>query len=321
MAERVLALEPLHPEDVVPLGAFSILLFGVSALVTFRDFRMRKNTAATILALLVLVGVEAAARTYVRTLAIEDRAEIILLARRTYRDQMAYQPHPFLQFTGRPGITFQGQAFGTLLPFNKLGFNSPDLPEKKPPNTIRVACLGGSTTADGYPHQLERFLRRRAGQDYSFQAMNFGLGWYTSTHSVVNFVLNALDYSPDYVVFLHAINEGRGRGRVGGVRGDYTHLCKPFEYPRIKDAYLVRASVIYRYLKQVIRGTPDWAFLDSAVVRHGKQREGDPYADLLDLKLYERNTRTIVDLALVRGITPVLTTQPHSTDPVTHVDY
>lgn len=322
VAARILALEPLHPEDLLPLWIFSITLFAASAAIAFGEFRWRENLAAALLPLLVLIGLEAGARTLLRFVGAETRRELALLARRTHRDQMAFQPHPFLQFTGKPGSVVQDQGFGIVAPFNALGFHGPDLPKAKPPGTIRIACLGASTTADGYPLKLERLLLEQIAPGQSVEAMNFGLGWYTSAHSLVNFVLNVQDYSPDYVVFLHAINEGRGRGRFGGVRSDYTHLVKPFEYPRIRDAYLIRASVIYRYLEQKITGTPYWAFLDAAVVRESESRGGEPFADLSDLDPYERNIKTILDLALLRGTTPVLATQPYSTDPATQVtDY
>ena len=48
------------------------------------------------------------------------------------------------------------------------------------------------------------------------------------------------------------------------------------------------------------------------------QRPVDPalgYDLNLALDAYERNIRTVVDLALVREIVPVLVTLPHSTDP------
>jgi hypothetical protein len=253
---------------------------------------------------LAFVALETTARVYVRNLEAPERTEIILLARRTYRDQMAYQPHPFLQFTGRPGVSLRrDEVLGTTRPFNELGVRGPVPDEAKPERTTRIACLGGSTTASGYPAYMKEILQRRL---------------YTSLHSVVNFIVHGVDYSPDYVVFHHAINEGRGRGRRSEVRGDYTHFLTPFQYPSIPDALLIRASVIYRWLKQRVTREPDWAFLDAAVVRDEERKEGDPYRQLSDLEPYERNIRSIVDIALARGITPVLVTQPHSTDPETH---
>ena len=67
-----------------------------------------------------------------------------------------YVPHPFLQFTGPRGPVpeTEGDYF--------LGFKDIKLSDKpKPDGLIRVACLGGSTTADGYPELLQKFLNNR----------------------------------------------------------------------------------------------------------------------------------------------------------------
>ena len=158
------------------------------------------------------------------------------------------------------------------------------------------------------------------------EVLNFGMGWYSSTHSVVNFVLNVTDYTPDYVVFHHGWNDRESRDR-GAIRGDYLHAFHPFRYPTIHDAWLIRGSVVYRWVKNLLRPKPAYAYLDKAVVRPRPRLDGAAFQDLSELAPFRRNVRTIVDLALARGMVPVLTTQPHSTDPAiaaaahaTHMD-
>jgi len=191
------------------------------------------------------------------------------------------------------------------------------VPRAKPPDTVRIACLGGSTTGRGYPRRMQALLQEQAGDKWRFEAMNFGLGWYTSAHSVVNFVLNVVDYAPDYVVFHHAWNDARARNVDGPVRGDYGHAFRAFEAPSVPDALLIRGSVLYRWLKDRMFGEPNWAFLDRAVLRPRRQRSGPPFGDTTELEPYVRNVRTIVEVARARGIVPVLTTQPHTLDPDT----
>jgi hypothetical protein len=41
--------------------------------------------------------------------------------------------------------------------------------------------------------------------------MNFGHPYWTTNHSVVNFMLNVLDFHPDFVVIHHGWNEERAR--------------------------------------------------------------------------------------------------------------
>ena len=316
IAGWLLALEPLHHDDLVPLWGFAAALSAMSLFVGFSASPHRQKVASVLVLALVLVCGELTFRAWVAFWPRSEQEALILLARRTYPDTAAYQPHPFLQFTGRPGVALRGnEALGTLLPYNERGFLGPDLAPDKPPSAIRVACLGGSTTARGYPRRMQDFLRERLGVALGVEVMNFGQGWYTSAHSVVNFALNVSDYSPDYVVFHHAWNDGRARNRVAAVRGDYGHALKAFDPPPILDAALIRGSTLYRWVKQELRGEPDWAFLGAAVVKEGLTKPGPPFADVSELRPYERNVRSVVDLALARGVVPVLVTQPRSTDP------
>jgi hypothetical protein len=141
------------------------------------------------------------------------------------------------------------------------------------------------------------------------------MGWYTSTHAVVNFVLNVIDFAPEYVVFHEAWNDQIARNTRAPFRNDYAHAFQSFQEPDIPDKWPIRASIIYRYGKHRITREPDWMFLDAALVRQNNRPAAVRYDNPAELYPYERNIRTIVDLGMLRGITTVLTTQPHSTDP------
>ena len=163
---------------------------------------------------------------------------------------------------------------------------------------------------------MEEYLNDRKDEDsYHFEAMNFGMGWYTSAHSVINFVLNVIDFSPDYVILHDGWNEGFVRNvPASEFRGDYAHALTYFHEPYIVDKYPIRVSVLYRYVKQRLTAEPDWVFLDTAILKKIKRTELE-WKNLNELNPYRRNIKTIVDLANLRGIRVVLSTQPHSTDP------
>src|SRR4030095_14123746 len=96
-----------------------------------------------------------------------------------------------------------------LSTFNNFGFVGRDFAYAKPPGVIRIAALGASTTADGYPAMLEEYLN--ALQSNRFEVMNFGQGYWTSAHVLVNFVLNVIDFAPDYIVIHQAANDELAR--------------------------------------------------------------------------------------------------------------
>jgi hypothetical protein len=269
-----------------------------------------------LISILCIMGVELAARFFINTIFPAQRPMLAELVNRTYPHLRAYVGHPFLQFTGTPSIAVQGNSsLGELPPFNSMGFLGNDFHYDKPDSVVRIACLGGSTTARGYPRIMEKYINgHNPDPSIRYEALNFGMGWYTSTHMVVNFVLNVIDFTPDYVVFHEAWNDQVARNTYPPFRNDYGHALQSFQEPNIPDKLPIRASIIYRYVKQKIAPQPDWMFLDVALVRQNNRPAVIRYDNPKELYPYERNIRTIIDLGMVRGITTVLTTQPHSTD-------
>jgi lysophospholipase L1-like esterase len=76
---------------------------------------------------------------------------------------------------------------------------------------LRIICLGGSTTwghhleaAQTWPLMLEDMLRSRG---YDVEIINAGRHWYTTAHSLTNYVVNMRYYQPDIVVIMHGVND------------------------------------------------------------------------------------------------------------------
>jgi hypothetical protein len=216
-----------------------------------------------------------------------------------------------VQFTGRTGLQQPGASQGK---FNNFGFaHTGEFAYDKPDGTLRIATLGGSTTANTYPAMMGEMISRRTGNAPSVEILNFGLPYWTTAHSLVNFVLNVVDFEPDYIVIHHAWNDSKYQELVDGYRSDYSHMLRPFEgSPFIIDRYLVRASALYRYIKFRL-APPDWAYLDNAVSRDIAQGGASKGSD--NFRRYRRNIESMVEVATARGIRPVLTTMPHTLDP------
>ncbi len=301
---------PLLAREVAWLWMFAATLAAWAAYVRYSK-ALAGPATFVLFNLLFLMAIEFAARTTVVLVRPEAQNRLGSLAEKTYDDLIPYEGHPFLQFTGVTGLLQPGASQSE---FNNFGFaHSDDFAYEKAEGTLRIATLGGSTTANPYPSMMGVHIGEQLGGSRQVEVLNFGLPYWTTAHSLVNFVLNVVDFEPDYVVIHHAWNDSKYQELVDGYRGDYSHRLRPFESsPFIIDRYLVRASALYRYVKFKL-APPDWAYLDNAVSRD--LAPGAVSAGTDQFRRYRRNIETMIEVATARGIRPVLTTMPHTLDP------
>jgi lysophospholipase L1-like esterase len=83
----------------------------------------------------------------------------------------------------------------------------------KDDSVFRIVCLGGSTTAcdelieeEKWPNVLQTALQEKY-PERKVEVINAGLGWYTTKHSLINYVTYYRDWQPDLVIVMHAIND------------------------------------------------------------------------------------------------------------------
>ena len=321
--ERFFAMLYLFQGERVTLWIASVLLMSISLYGFFG--RLRPTWVYFVLFnLLILITVELGVRSAVKLFFPNKEVSLARRANFTYDELRRVTGHPFLQFNGVPSRTGEmyrvlkpggrgDQVTGNLSTFNNFGFVGRDFAYAKPPGVIRIAALGASTTADGYPAMLEEYLNARvAAQSNRFEVMNFAHGFYTSAHVLVNFVLNVIDFAPDYIIIHQAANDEHARASEAEFRGDYSHYLKVFQPPRIVDRYILRVSVPYRALKFYLNPNPEWMFVEAASQIHRKEPERPLNAR--ELGVFRRNIETIIDVASARQIKVVLTTMPHATD-------
>jgi lysophospholipase L1-like esterase len=329
--ERFFAMLYLFQGERVILWIASLLLMSISLYGFFG--RLRPTWVYLVLFnLLLLISVELGARSAVKLFFPNKEVSLARRAAWTYDELRKMTAHPFLQFKGIPSRT--GEIYRVLKPggrgnqvtenlstFNNFGFVGRDFAYAKPPGVIRIAALGASTTADGYPAMLEEYLNARiAAQSNRFEVMNFGQGFWTSAHVLVNFVLNVIDFAPDYIIIHQAANDQHARASEAEFRGDYSHYLKVFQPPRIVDRYILRVSVPYRALKFYLNPNPEWMFVEAA--SQIRRKEPQRALNARELGVFRRNIETIIDVASARQIKVVLTTMPHSTDErYSHLDY
>jgi hypothetical protein len=331
--ERFFAMLYLFQGERVILWIASVLLMSISLYGFFG--RLRPTWVYLVLFnLLFLISVELGARAAVKLFFPNKEVSLARRAAWTYDELRKMTGHPFLQFKGIPSRTGEiyrvptpggrsDEVTGNLSTFNNFGFVGRDFAYAKPPGVIRIASLGASTTADGYPAMLEEYLNASvAAQSNRFEVMNFGAGYWTSAHVLVNFVLNVIDFAPDYIIIHQAANDEHARAPEAEFRGDYSHYLKVFQPPRIWDRYILRVSVPYRAFKFYLNPNPEWMFVEAA--SQIRRKEPQRALNARELGVFRRNIETIIDVASARQIKVVLTTMPHSTDkryPPLHLHY
>ncbi len=219
-----------------------------------------------------------------------------------------FEPRAFVSFVhraGLPGVTSQG-------------FVSADYPVERGPSTLRIACLGGSTTesltAEGlagtYPSLLEGYIRKSGRTDA--QVMSFGMPAWTTAETMVNYFIRVQDYAPDIVILHHAVNDVAAR-MWPGYRDDYSHFRIPWREPRFGLLYrvIVRASDLAAWIEtRRLGGVDVTTFVDRHVERSLVERPIAPETS----RAFRRNVRTVCRHVRLEGGFPVLVTMPYDLD-------
>ncbi len=179
-------------------------------------------------------------------LALLEFSATIIMKRLYFQDDLRSDMHPILRFdedlgyrvrsdlfnadthkflvTSKSGNSFLGVISfdkkegmirteqGDLI-LNRWGFRGPDFENERPPETLRIITLGGSTTAGGYeneltyPRILERMLNFSKNPSQYFQVINAGRWSYTSCDVKVLFERDILSFRPDVVLVMAGGND------------------------------------------------------------------------------------------------------------------
>jgi lysophospholipase L1-like esterase len=172
---------------------------------------------------------------------------------------------------------------------------------------IRIAALGGSTTAgptlkpqERYPAQLQQRLAA-AGIDAT--VFNAGQNWWTTKHSLTHYVTHVRHWHPDVVIVMHTINDlYRSCSPSAFAVGEYDDLYSHFYGAAIQGAR--PPTFLGNLLAQPLR------LMDQQWYRPWRRREVDmPVSRFVSIRAYERNLRTLVEIIKGDGSHPVLMTE------------
>lgn len=321
--ERYLAMGNLLNHEILPLKKGAGLLVGCGILLFLFRAKMGPRVSMVLFGISLLILTELGFRMFGSVFFNSDtKWTLEKQGLNTYPEYTAYAGHPFLNFTGRPKRDTKSKDFKNPYHFNKMGFNDVNREFAKPDSIFRIAALGASTTERGYPKALESILDSAVNIDKDVDVLNFGLSCWTTAHSMINFLLNVVEFDPDMVIIHHGWNDSQVRDTpIDLFRSDYSHAYKYFHEPEMRDRLIVRLSLLYRFIKWKLKIKEGWMYLDRAILNRDRPREDKGLQDPKELKPYDRNIRTIIDHALIHDIHVVLLTMPHSTDPNAELYY
>jgi len=164
----------------------------------------RKFLYASVLAVLALLACEGALR-------VRARIKYGAAAAGVRDPRVQYDRDADLNVP-RPGYEVSGGRINIKI--NSLGFRGDEFNREKPANTVRVACLGASTTFCAevssnhhtWPYLLQERLRK-AYPGVNIEVVNAALGGYVSEDNLKNLRHRVMPLDPDLVLYYEANNE------------------------------------------------------------------------------------------------------------------
>ncbi len=139
----------------------------------------------------------------------------------------------------RPGYEVEGTRHSIKI--NSLGFRGEEITQPKPRRTLRIACLGASTTfctgvssnEAAWPHVLQERLQKKH-PEIAVQVINAGVGGWGIADTRDNLCQRVLPLEPDLVILYHANNDlardtrklAQERGLIGAEEGNISPTVK-----------------------------------------------------------------------------------------------
>jgi lysophospholipase L1-like esterase len=167
-------------------------------------------------------------------------------------------------------------------------------------NSMKIAFLGGSTTAwpdstkRDWPHRVEGLLAKELNQEIS--TLNVGKEWYTTQHTLINYLTNVRKLRPDVIVVMQSINDLLYNADFsylssGEFRPDYGHFAG------VHGDWFKRRGTIGNYL---VKLKAAWYHFPREVVKTDK---------FPGLSSYTENLKLLIRNATQDGVQVILMTE------------
>jgi len=217
-------------------------------------------------------------------------------------EKLAFRPLPYVVYGLKPDFE---RSNGSRT--NSVGFRGDEIEMPKPAGRFRILCLGGSTTytshvPDGqtYPELLEQELRTLK-PEMDIEVINGGVESYTSAESLANLAYRCLEFEPDIVVVYHGANDYRPR-RYPDFDAGYADYRQPWSGST--EGFEQRSGELGG-INAFIQIPP----------RESSTSEAEN-ARANGTQVYRRNLLSLIGVARVHGIQPVLVTFAPAADKI-----
>ena len=242
----------------------------------------------------------------------------------------AFAPHPYLLYAPKPNYAREaapGSTDARSFHHGPLGFRSPEVPPSRQEGTLRIACVGGSSTygtgpsSDDttWPAQLGAQLA--ASPEASIEVLNAGVPAWTSFECLTGLAFRVLPMAPDVVLFYLATNDAESALWPGPVADNvhYRQVWPTFRPSPLEPA--LERSILYlawrRYATDYLSQRADLGYQSKRLPAgpegerlaqfRAPEREGPLPEQGFDN--FRRNLVSMVALTRAHGAQPVLLTQ------------
>jgi len=171
---------------------------------------------------------------------------------------------------------------------------------------FRIITLGGSTTLNSrfpeqynYPYKLQTIVQKRYPA-VKIEVLNAGMDWYTTKHSLIQYVTYCNQWHADLIIVMHAINDiyrsfAPPEYAIGSYNDDWSH----FYGPAINGA---NPPTFEHHLLEMLVGGLGWYSTAQAV--------DYPLERYVSLSAFDTHLSMIVHYAKSDGSTVLLMTEP-----------
>jgi lysophospholipase L1-like esterase len=168
-----------------------------------------------------------------------------------YGNVEIYEPDPVLYWKLKPNQNCYTKVDRKVVHVNSLGTRGPEFAPSKPPNALRILCLGDSRTfgwglseSETYCGMLQRLLQAHAGFGKKVEVINAGVNAWSYPQMQAYFRDVGVHYHPDFVVL-----EGANYWTQFGDKNGPEFVSQFMTRVRLKN--FLRRFAIYHYFVEV----------------------------------------------------------------------
>ncbi|MBN1434675.1 SGNH/GDSL hydrolase family protein [Candidatus Fermentibacterales bacterium] len=254
---------------------------------------------------------------------------VLMLSGKDYEDFREY--NAWVHRVSTAGPTRRYDVMHPVLPYrprplsegvNSQGYRGEEFSWERTPGVLRIACLGGSTTWDGwYPESLEdRMSQLMDSLDAPFdscEVLNFGAQSWSSTESLINYAVRGVHSGPHLLVIYHGINDAYASVLPEGpvAQPDYSHWRTRWAPPPRPLWDLFPAGLdrlrLFGLARYVLNRAVLEGFYSDQLMRCGIRYAYEPGMRRTPFDTYGSNLMSIVTIALNCSTTVFVVSQFH----------